>query len=380
MLDRTILVTDDRRTSVPLLRLHAFRKTLPQRNRRAHVLARRLAWFMILRARRLTPSRILFELLLGASILVAFIGPFFFLGILGPLAILGVFVATPAAMNYFSRETGERKHRREFAASYVAEGICASCAYPLRGLPDEHDHCHTCPECGAAWHAHRIVAPIWDDDAPSLPRGPTAPLRWLRWQESAAARTTGDAQGRLVPIADIRLTHWTPDKRASLDPQRLANLRRNLWRMGLTWRALVLIAATIPASALISFAAMWLRGSMHPGLLEIAAMALAAAITLLLLLSAILGGRFASLRRVADAITAAGLCPTCGSPLSTARPLIDHHDDHHHHDTNADNNDTDHAHTTPHNHTRVVCTHCAATWRNSVGMTGGMGGMLSPKP
>jgi len=33
----------------------------------------------------------------------------------------------------------------------VAEGLCASCGYPIRGLEVEADGCAVCPECGAAW-------------------------------------------------------------------------------------------------------------------------------------------------------------------------------------------------------------------------------------
>jgi hypothetical protein len=205
------------------MRLHTFRTSLSARDKRARTLADRLTWFMVLRAKRMSPSRVVLELLLGVSVLVAFVGPIVFFGFVGPLALLGVLVATPAAMNYFTRETGERKYRREMAASYVGEGICASCGYSLKGLPDEDDARVTCPECGAGWKAERIVAPIWDEDAPVLPRGPVAPMRWLRWEESAAARTTGDAQGRLVPITDIRLSLWSPEQREAIGPERLAH-------------------------------------------------------------------------------------------------------------------------------------------------------------
>ena len=335
MLESKLQVTDDRQSSVPLMRLHLFRTTLGTRDRRTRVLADRLMWFMILRAKRMSPSRILFELLLGVSILVAFVGPFIFFGFIGPWALLGVLVATPAAMNYFTRETGERRFRRELAASYVAEGICASCAYSLKGLPDEPDGCVTCPECGAAWRAERIVAPTWDDDGPTLPRGPVAPARWLRWEESAASRTTGDAQGRLVPIADVRLALWEPERRAEIGPERLAALRRKLWRMGLTWRAMVLIASLIPLSAVASFAIMWIRGTMRPGTLELAAMALATIIGAMVLLAGLLGSRFASVERVAREIAREGLCPTCGESLPNGRAI---------------------------GNERIVCLACAATW------------------
>jgi len=338
MLEHKILVTDDRRTSVPLLRLHAFRTTLNERDRRARVLADRLLWFMVLRAKRLSPSRLVFEFLLGISILVAFVGPFLTFGFIGPWALLGVLVATPAAVNYFTRETGERKYRRELAASYVAEGICASCGYSLKGLPDESDGCVTCPECGAAWRAQRIVAPTWEDDAPTLPRGPVAPMRWLRWQESGATRTAGDAQGRLVPITDVRLSLWSADRRAALGAERVASLRRRLWRMGLTWRTMVLIAALIPFSAALTFAVMWIRGTMRPGALELAAMILAALIGATLLLIGLLGNRFVSLKRLARELTREHLCPTCGTPLADARTLDD---------------------------SLVVCAGCAATWRRT---------------
>lgn len=335
MFDGKLLVTDDRRASVPLMRLHTFRATLGTRDRRARALADRLTWFMVLRAKRFSPSRMLFELLLGVSILVAFVGPFLFFGFIGPWALLGVLVAAPAAMNYFTRETGERRYRREMAASYVAEGICASCGYSLRGLPDEPDGCVTCPECGAAWRESRIVAPTWDEAAPTLPRGPVAPRRWFRWEESGASRTTGDAQGRLVPVADVRLSLWSAQRRAAIGAERVAALRRRLWRMGLTWRAMVLIAALIPLSAVVSFATMWVRGTMHPGVLELAAMALAAVIGVMILLAGLLGSRFASLERVAREIAREGLCPTCGASMEGARAIGED---------------------------RAVCAGCGATW------------------
>jgi len=55
--------------------------------------------------------------------------------------------AGPLAMILVSR----RLLASEIARFVVGAGACASCDYPLAGVPEAEDGCTVCPECGAAW-------------------------------------------------------------------------------------------------------------------------------------------------------------------------------------------------------------------------------------
>ncbi len=46
---------------------------------------------------------------------------------------------------------GRRMIAGEIARFVVGAGACASCDYPLAGVPEAADGCTVCPECGAAW-------------------------------------------------------------------------------------------------------------------------------------------------------------------------------------------------------------------------------------
>ncbi len=337
MLNRPITILDDRRASVSLLRLRRFRAAAEERPEghardAARALARRLGSFMLARGRRLTFGGIINELLLGASVLVAVLMPIFFFGIVGPLALLGIVFGVPAAFSYFSRETGERKLRHELAASYVAEGICGSCAYPLQGLATDDDGCHVCPECGAAWLAQRITAPLWDPDRPTLPDDLPALRRLVRSVPRAAMRTAGDARARLVPVADPALTAW-PDSHDDAD---LAPIRRALRRLNLTWRLVVVIAAAIPLSLATGLAFVVLREPGPAGLFGLAAIVLLLGVGLNLVLAPLRGSMLRGPRRVAPVILRFARCPTCGTHLRHARRTADG---------------------------LLICTTCAATWK-----------------
>lgn len=73
----------------------------------------------------LTPSRITLAMLSGAAV-----------GLPGPLA-----------MAFLAR----RFFASEIARFIVGAGACASCDYPLAGVPEDDDGCTVCPECRAAW-------------------------------------------------------------------------------------------------------------------------------------------------------------------------------------------------------------------------------------
>ncbi|MCL4742688.1 MAG: hypothetical protein KJZ54_10850 [Phycisphaerales bacterium] len=55
--------------------------------------------------------------------------------------------AGPLAMIFVAR----RLLASEIARFIVGAGACASCDYPLAGVPEAPDGCVVCPECGAAW-------------------------------------------------------------------------------------------------------------------------------------------------------------------------------------------------------------------------------------
>ncbi|HRQ71701.1 MAG TPA: hypothetical protein PLU35_01600, partial [Phycisphaerales bacterium] len=55
--------------------------------------------------------------------------------------------AGPLAMILVAR----RMLAAEIARFIVGAGACASCDYPLEGVPESEDGCTVCPECGAAW-------------------------------------------------------------------------------------------------------------------------------------------------------------------------------------------------------------------------------------
>lgn len=56
-------------------------------------------------------------------------------------------VAGPLAMVLVAR----RLLASEIARFMVGAGACASCDYPLAGVPEAVDGCTVCPECGSAW-------------------------------------------------------------------------------------------------------------------------------------------------------------------------------------------------------------------------------------
>lgn len=50
----------------------------------------------------------------------------------------------------------QRVNSGAWRASRLAMGLCAACAYNLRGVPAQHDGLTICPECAAAWKVDRI--------------------------------------------------------------------------------------------------------------------------------------------------------------------------------------------------------------------------------
>ena len=331
VLRRPIMILDDRRASVPLLRLSDFRRASASRGPGAHALGARLRGFMLARGRRLTFGGVANELLLGASVLMAIVMPILLFGIVGPLGLLGTMVGVPAAFSYFSRETGERKYRREMGASYVAEGVCGSCAYPLEGLVHEDDGCVVCPECGAAWRESRIVAPLWDPARPELPRDLPTWKRFVLYVPRAGIRTMADARGRLVPVVDPCLVAWG----ARPDAPRLGALRRALRRVGLTWRIVIVGAAMIPLSAAVSLVAILVAGEDGGGLIEVVLGLLLIGVTGVMIIEPLRGDMFRPSKRVAGLALRFARCPTCGDEMTNGRAI---------------------------EHGMTVCTGCGATW------------------
>lgn len=46
--------------------------------------------------------------------------------------------------------------KRVLVRAMLREGKCASCGYPLKGIPAQGDGCVVCSECGAAWRGARL--------------------------------------------------------------------------------------------------------------------------------------------------------------------------------------------------------------------------------
>lgn len=319
LFNRPIMLLDDRRSSVPLLRLGEFRRTLGTRPAPARELSERLRSFMLARGRRLTFGGIVNEVLLGVCVLTALVMPIMLFGIVGPLGLLTMLVGVPAAFSYFSRETGERRYRRQLGASYVAEGVCGSCGYSLRGLVREDDGCVVCPECGGAWSEDRIVAPVWDAERPSLPPEMHAWKRFAMHVPRRAMRTIGDARGRLVPVADPNLRVW----RTTRDPEALAPARGALKRVGLTWRIVVALLALVPWSGVVSLVVLSLREDAPMGALEVVVGALLLVLGAGIVLASVRGDLFRPPRTVAKTLLRFALCPACGDDLQHGRHLAD---------------------------------------------------------
>lgn len=211
--------------------------------------------------------------------------------------------------------------RPQLAASFVAEGICGSCAYPLAGLSAVDDGCVVCPECGAAWRASRIVGPLWRGD-----RG-AALAPWIRPRtfvgDDPALHGGTDANGRLVPVLDSHLQGLGDGVRRDLGASRIRAIVARTRAEGVRSRVWL-------ATAMMLGAGLWGGWTMASGLWAAAeaddAELFVRGVVGLVLLGAgavlaltVLGSEmFTSNDRKTATIAAGGLCPSCAAPLGSA--------------------------------------------------------------
>ena len=101
------------------------------------------------------------ELLLGfAGVIGANVTHFLMLATMGsrtPSALVfSVWLAATVVLVLAARRRRLRRAALEVADILLHNGLCAACAYSLRGHYGE-DGVVVCPECGAAWREERVV-------------------------------------------------------------------------------------------------------------------------------------------------------------------------------------------------------------------------------
>ena len=101
------------------------------------------------------------ELVLGfAGVLGANVTHFVMIAAMGPRTpsalVFVVWVAATAVLVLAARRRRLRRAARDVADILLHNGLCAACAYSLRGHYGEGGIV-VCPECGAAWRDDRVV-------------------------------------------------------------------------------------------------------------------------------------------------------------------------------------------------------------------------------
>lgn len=163
---------------------------------------------------RLTPRGCLFSLavLVGSNLCV--LGVMWAAGLLGttrpafvvPVAFGAIYLLFFALRKWFGPVRPDRT-----IATLRRHGICAHCGYVLRGLPVAHDSCVECPECGLAWRADLIVAPLWDPPAYSVLSIPRRRLRRNKGRQSSTGPTSDDDGAyAIIPTSWLRLDQGQP--------------------------------------------------------------------------------------------------------------------------------------------------------------------------
>ncbi|MFG0241798.1 MAG: hypothetical protein ACF8R9_03320 [Phycisphaerales bacterium JB054] len=101
------------------------------------------------------------ELVLGfVGVIGANVMHLVMLGAMGPRTpsalVFVVWVAATAVLVLVARRRRLRRAARDVADILLHNGLCAACAYSLRGHYGEGGVV-VCPECGAAWREERVV-------------------------------------------------------------------------------------------------------------------------------------------------------------------------------------------------------------------------------
>ena len=158
-----------------------------------------------------------------------------------PLVGMAVFWIGLASLFAVLRLLTRRTHGYTLSSTAVSCGICGSCGYSLGQLAPEGDGCLKCPECGAAWKAHRVTRPHWNasERAPAY-RAPWW-MRWIGLVPSDRQLLGRDARGAYFRVIDKRLRVLPPRKRESIGADRRRQIKDRLSWIGLGWRWLVAI-------------------------------------------------------------------------------------------------------------------------------------------
>lgn len=282
------------------------------------LLAQRLKAATKSEAVRVTPDRLLMGAALALGILVAQIATYFVTATLfgsmgfglGLLTLVAWGVAAHLLLGAYIRSGT----RHQLARTAVAEGVCGSCAFPLRDVPpDDHDRL-VCPECGAAWDRARVVAPFWERPATNLLR-----RHWKAWitpgVRPVSTLLAPDDRGRYVQTPDSRLVRVEPATLATIDPEERRRLVAAMRRVGRAWRILMMVALLwMPALIGVALYQLWTEE-------QWLAMALLATLGLIVTLPvAVLpfSVAFCTPHRTSRIIVAGGRCGTCVRPLDDA--------------------------------------------------------------
>jgi hypothetical protein len=93
--------------------------------------------------------------------LLSFFGLVFIVGLvigLHSISLAGLLVVALliAAWVFHDRRRLPTRNPGLIARCLLDRGRCASCAFPLAGVRPSREGLTQCPECGAAWHLHRV--------------------------------------------------------------------------------------------------------------------------------------------------------------------------------------------------------------------------------
>ncbi len=215
---------------------------------------------------------------------------------------------------YLLRRYAVRRARKKVAATMVAEGICGTCGYSLRGLGVQDDGCIVCTECGSAWRASRVTSAYWEESDEVATRKPGWVLRNVFMVASEVNRTTTDARSRFVLTVDSRLVVLSKQQRETLSPELRKSIIRKLRKIGRIFRVLLALFMMGIASLFGLIGYVMLEEEMLIG--TIVLWFIGSVIFLLGVVMQLRGDVFLRAVKVARVMVRQGLCPVCVSRLA----------------------------------------------------------------
>lgn len=235
-----------------------------------------------------------------------------------PMTGVAIFVGGLFAMALASRARTRRTHGGLLSATAASAGLCGSCGYSLGSLSAQPDGCLVCPECGAAWRACRVTRPHWAVVGdPFAPRERSSSvLRWLGLLPADRVLLGPDARGAYFRMIDRHLYLLPRRTRQALGPERCANLRRAIGRIGLIRRVLTALLPLALGLWLIILV-FWESGGPEP-------MGRAGSVLLLFLSGTLVLATVGVIRshlfcrndRRGDTMASLGVCGACGDELA----------------------------------------------------------------